>query len=60
MCIRDSRFEDPPARGIGERHGREQRYRITPGPLTGAMAWMAEVGAAWDERLARLRTRLER
>jgi ArsR family transcriptional regulator, cadmium/lead-responsive transcriptional repressor len=42
-----------------ERHGREQRYRITPGPLTGAMAWMADVGAAWDERLARLRTRLE-
>jgi hypothetical protein len=24
------------------------------------MAWMADVGAAWDERLARLRTRLER
>ena len=42
-----------------ERHGREQRYRITPGPLTGAMAWMADVGAAWDERLARLRRRLE-
>ena len=43
----------------GERRGREQRYRITPGPLTGAMAWMADVGAAWDERLARLRTRLD-
>ena len=42
-----------------ERRGREQRYRLTPGPLTEAMAWMADVGSAWDDRLARLRTRLE-
>ena len=41
-----------------ERHGREQRYRVTPGPITAAMDWMADVGAAWDDRLARLSQRL--
>jgi DNA-binding transcriptional ArsR family regulator len=41
-----------------ERHGREQRYRITPAPITAAMEWMASVGAAWDVRLARLNDRL--
>ncbi len=40
------------------RHGREQRYRVTPEPITVAMAWMADVGAAWDARLARLQERL--
>ncbi len=38
-----------------ERAGREQRYRLTPAPFTEAVAWMAEVGAEWDRRLARLR-----
>jgi DNA-binding transcriptional ArsR family regulator len=42
------------------REGRESRYRLTPGPLGEAMAWLATVGAAWDERLASLRTYLER
>ncbi|MEZ5178179.1 MAG: metalloregulator ArsR/SmtB family transcription factor [Acidimicrobiales bacterium] len=42
-----------------ERHGREQRYRLTPGPLDDAVAWIAEVGAAWDDRLARLRRHLD-
>ena len=41
-----------------ERHGREQRYRVTPEPISGAMEWMADVGAAWDARLARLSKRL--
>jgi len=41
-----------------ERHGREQRYRVTPQPINSAMAWMGEVGAAWDARLARLSKRL--
>ena len=36
------------------REGRETRYTLTPGPLVDAMAWMGEVGAAWDQRLARL------
>ena len=39
----------------GRREGRETRYRLTPEPLDDAVQWMAEVGAAWDERLARLR-----
>jgi DNA-binding transcriptional ArsR family regulator len=38
----------------GRREGRETRYRLTPEPLDDAVRWMAEVGAAWDERLARL------
>ena len=36
------------------RSGREVLYRPTPGPMSEAMAWMAEVGAQWDERLAAL------
>jgi DNA-binding transcriptional ArsR family regulator len=39
------------------RAGRETRYRLTPAPLADAMTWMAEVGAAWDNRLARLAQR---
>jgi DNA-binding transcriptional ArsR family regulator len=37
-----------------ERAGREVRYRLTPAPLSDAMAWMATVGAQWDNRLAAL------
>jgi DNA-binding transcriptional ArsR family regulator len=33
---------------------RETRYAVTPEPLGDAVAWMVEVGAAWDDRLARL------
>ena len=36
------------------REGRETRYTVTPAPLMEAMDWMAEVGAQWDARLARL------
>jgi DNA-binding transcriptional ArsR family regulator len=38
----------------GTRQGRETRYRLTPAPLGEAMAWMAAVGAQWDDRLAAL------
>lgn len=41
----------------GERRGRERRWRVTPAPLLDATAWMADVGAAWDRRLARLAAR---
>jgi DNA-binding transcriptional ArsR family regulator len=44
----------------GARRGRETRYELTPAPLEDAVAWMAEVGAAWDERLDALRTHLRR
>jgi len=40
------------------RKGREMRYRLTPEPLSGAMAWMATVGGRWDSRLDDLRKRL--
>lgn len=42
------------------RSGREVRYRLTPEPLSEAMAWMAGVGAQWDARLARLQRQLSR
>jgi DNA-binding transcriptional ArsR family regulator len=37
------------------RQGRDTRYRLTPGPLTDAGAWLDRVGAEWDSRLGRLR-----
>ena len=42
----------------GVRRGRETRYAVTPEPLGEAMAWMAAVGARWDERLEALRMHL--
>jgi len=42
----------------GVRRGRETRYAVTPEPLGEAMAWMAAVGARWDERLEALREHL--
>lgn len=42
-----------------ERHGREQRFRVTPAPLDDALRWMVGVGAAWDDRLDRLRRHVE-
>ena len=36
------------------RAGRETRYAPTPEPLGDAIAWMADLGAQWDARLARL------
>jgi DNA-binding transcriptional ArsR family regulator len=36
------------------RAGRETRYAVTPEPLRDAVAWMADVGGRWDDRLARL------
>ena len=36
------------------RSGRETRYSVTPEPLGDAVGWMVEVGAQWDDRLARL------
>jgi DNA-binding transcriptional ArsR family regulator len=38
-----------------QRAGRTMRFRATPAPLADAIAWMAEVGGQWDERLDRLR-----
>jgi DNA-binding transcriptional ArsR family regulator len=42
------------------REGREVRYRLSTPPLDDAMAWMAAVGARWDERLAALRRHVAR
>ena len=41
----------------GRREGRETRYVLTPEPLRDALAWMADVGGLWDERLRRLADR---
>jgi DNA-binding transcriptional ArsR family regulator len=43
---------------VAERRGRETRYALTPAPLAEAAAWMADVGAAWDARLAGLHRHL--
>jgi len=43
--------------GHGEVRGR--RYELTPGPLADAMGWMVDVGAGWDNRLARLKRDVE-
>ena len=45
---------------VGERRGRETRYRLTPEPLADAVAWLASVGAEWDERLDALGRHLAR
>lgn len=42
------------------RDGREVLYRPTPAPMSAALAWMAEVGGQWDERLAALERQLAR
>jgi DNA-binding transcriptional ArsR family regulator len=42
------------------RAGREVLYRPTPAPMSEAMAWMAEVGGQWDERLAALERQFTR
>jgi DNA-binding transcriptional ArsR family regulator len=44
-------------RGTGGRKGR--RYEPTPAPLAHAVDWMADVGAGWDDRLARLKRQVE-
>jgi DNA-binding transcriptional ArsR family regulator len=40
--------------------GREVHYRLRPGALTPASAWLADAEAAWDDRLARLKVAVER
>ncbi len=42
------------------REGRETRYEVAAEPLRDAVAWMTDVGASWDDRLAALRTHLRR
>jgi DNA-binding transcriptional ArsR family regulator len=39
--------------------GREVRYRLAPGALEPAAAWMREADAAWSGRLSRLKTSVE-
>jgi L-rhamnose isomerase len=43
--------------GVGDRKGR--KYTPTPAPLGEAVDWMADVGAGWDDRLARLKRQVE-
>jgi DNA-binding transcriptional ArsR family regulator len=42
-----------------DKHGRDVRYGLKPAGLEHAGAWMEEVGAAWDRRLAALARRAE-
>jgi len=43
-----------------ERVGREMRYSLTVTPVHGAVSWLADIGAEWDERLAALQEHLAR
>lgn len=43
-----------------QRQGREVVYRVRPEPLTEAVRWMTQVGAAWDVRLERLSSQLRK
>ena len=47
--------------GLVTGHGevRGLRYELTPGPLADAMGWMVDVGAGWNDRLARLKRQVE-
>jgi DNA-binding transcriptional ArsR family regulator len=45
---------------VGDRHGRQMRYRLTPQPFGDAMSWMADVGAEWDDRLDALQRLLRK
>jgi DNA-binding transcriptional ArsR family regulator len=47
--------------GLVAPHGsaRGRRYELTPAPLTDALGWMVDVGADWDDRLARLKRHVE-
>ena len=42
------------------RAGREVLYRPTPEPMSDAVAWMAEMGGQWDDRLAALERQIAR
>ena len=44
----------------GEVQGRQKLYRLTPGPMSDALGWMARVGAEWDDRLQALQRHLSR
>jgi DNA-binding transcriptional ArsR family regulator len=39
----------------GRRTGQEVRYALVTGSLDEVSDWVAEIGARWDQRLARLR-----
>ena len=39
--------------------GREVHYRLRPGALDPAAAWLREAEASWDDRLARLKANVE-
>ncbi len=43
----------------GERQGRDVRFRVVGGGLGDAAAWLTDVGARWDRRLAALQRHLE-
>lgn len=39
---------------VSKRQGRQVVCHLDPKPLRGSQEWLAEIGRAWDERLARL------
>jgi DNA-binding transcriptional ArsR family regulator len=44
---------------VASRSGRETHYGAVSGALDDAVGWMVDAGARWDDRLERLRRRVE-
>ncbi|MDQ1391640.1 MAG: hypothetical protein QOF30_617 [Acidimicrobiaceae bacterium] len=44
---------------VGERRGRDVRYRVVATGLGDAAAWLTEVGDRWDRRLTALQRHLD-
>jgi DNA-binding transcriptional ArsR family regulator len=44
---------------VGEREGREVRYRLRADAMADAASWIADVGSRWDKRLELLRNELD-
>jgi DNA-binding transcriptional ArsR family regulator len=42
---------------VGERQGREVRYRVVGARLGGAVTWLTDVESRWDKRLEALQRR---
>ncbi len=52
-------LERAPVHAGGRGHGREVHYRLRPGALDPAAAWMRDAEARWDDRLGRLKANVE-
>jgi len=57
--LRDTVRRREPRLVEARRAGRETRYEVRAAALRPAAAWLADADRAWDERLQRLKRRVE-